>query len=64
MNYTSLKNWKKLTKEERARLKAVYGRTPKITKTLHDTDEKSLVKHDKQREKDEGTPGVYGNAYG
>lgn len=39
MKYTELKGWKNLTKEEKERLKAIYGsKLPKsITKTLHDT---------------------------
>ena len=46
MKYTDLKNWNKLTREEKARLKKVYGLQgiKKITKTMHDTKEESLKK--------------------
>lgn len=34
MKLTELKDWNKLTPEEQARLKEVYGEDPEITKTM------------------------------
>lgn len=39
-----LKDWDKLTPEEQARLKEVYGDDSDITKTMHDTKPASLKK--------------------
>ncbi len=52
--WTDLKNWNKCTPEQKARLKAMYGRRPKITKTLHDTKIASLAKARKQEAKNRG----------
>ena len=46
MKFTDLKNWSKLTREEKERLKLVYGKL-NITKTLFDKSnfEKKGVKN-------------------
>ena len=57
MKLTELKHWSKLTKEQKARLKAMYGSNAEITKTLHDTDKKSLKKAREQKKKNKKKKG-------
>lgn len=40
MNFTELKNWRKLSKSERERLKKVYGGELNITKDVRDGEQK------------------------
>lgn len=55
MNYTSLRNWSKLTAEEKERIKYIYGpRSPEVTETMHDTNPESLEKAKKQEEENDG----------
>ena len=55
MNYTDLKNWSKLTTEEKTRLKYIYGqRSPELTETMHDTSPQGLDKARKQAEVNNG----------
>ncbi len=49
--WTDLKNWNRTNPQEKARLKAMYGTKPSITKTLHDTKKSSLEKAKRALEK-------------
>jgi hypothetical protein len=50
MKLNDLKNWDKLTKEEKTRLRWAYSSSPQVTKTMHDTTKKSLKKAAKLNE--------------
>lgn len=44
MRLSSLKNWAKLSEEERRRIEEIYGRSPDLEQSLHDTEPESLRK--------------------
>lgn len=44
MRLSDLRDWHKLSEAERERIKRVYGRSPDIEPSLHDTNEESLDK--------------------